>query len=175
MSSSSSAAPSDPQQKSIYEFSAKDIDGNETSFGKYRGKVLLVVNVASNCGFTDSNYSQLKQLLDKYKSKGLEIAAFPCNQFNNQEPGCAIDIKDFVTKKYNFEPDLYDKIDVNGPNEHPIYAYLKSVQGGILGFDAIKWNFTKFLIDKNGKAVERYAPTKEPKNIEKEIEKLLEA
>uniref|UniRef100_A0A914IA19 Glutathione peroxidase n=1 Tax=Globodera rostochiensis TaxID=31243 RepID=A0A914IA19_GLORO len=155
MSSSSTTSDS---KKSIYDFSAKDIDGLDTSFEKYRGKVLLVVNVASQCGFTDSNYTQLKQLLD-----------------NNQEPGCGIDIKEFVNKKYNFMPDLYDKIDVNGDNEHPIYKYLKSAQGGILGFDGIKWNFTKFLIDKDGKVVERYSPNREPKNFEADVEKLLAA
>jgi len=110
---------------SIYQFSAKDVDGNDVSMEKYRGKVVMFVNVASRCGFTDSNYSQLKLILDEYKSKGFEVAAFPCNQFLNQEPGCDIDINNFIHDKYKFEPDLYSKINVNGSDAHPIYEFLK--------------------------------------------------
>jgi len=134
--------------------------------------IVIIVNVASQCGFTDSNYKQLKELLDVYKEKGLEVAAFPCNQFGGQEPGCEIDIKNFVKDKYKFEPDLYSKINVNGADAAPIYKFLKKEQGGTL-IDAIKWNFTKFLVDRKGHAVNRYAPNTEPNKMEKDIEKLL--
>ncbi|KAH7701601.1 glutathione peroxidase [Aphelenchoides avenae] len=155
----------------IYQFEALDADGNKVSLEKYRGKVVLIVNVASKCGLTNSNYTQLKETLEKYHGKGLEIACFPCNQFGGQEPGCEVDIKNFLTK-YSFEPDLYSKIEVNGSNAHPLYNFLKKEQGGTL-FDAIKWNFTKFLVNRDGKAVKRYAPTTEPHSIHKDIEALL--
>ncbi|KAH7721147.1 glutathione peroxidase [Aphelenchoides avenae] len=155
----------------IYQYTAKDIDGNDVSLDKYKGKVVMVVNVASKCGYTDGHYTQLKEVLNKYKDKGFEIAAFPCNQFANEEPGCGVDIKNFL-KKYDFEPDLYDKINVNGNDAHPLYKFLKKEQGGTL-IDAIKWNFTKFLVDRNGKPVGRWAPTTDPKSLEKDIEKLL--
>uniref|UniRef100_A0A914D948 Glutathione peroxidase n=1 Tax=Acrobeloides nanus TaxID=290746 RepID=A0A914D948_9BILA len=123
-------------------------------------------------GLTNSNYTQLKEVLEKFQDKGLRIAAFPCNQFGGQEPACEIDIKNFVNDKFHFEPDLYSKINVNGYNAHPLYKFLKKEQGGTL-FDAIKWNFTKFLVDKEGHPVKRYGPTTEPKDIVKDIEKLL--
>jgi len=167
MAQSSNADP-----KSIYQFTVKDADEKEVSMEKYKGKVVIIVNVASQCGFTDSNYKQLKELLDVYKEKGLEVAAFPCNQFGGQEPGCEIDIKNFVKDKYKFEPDLYSKINVNGADAAPIYKFLKKEQGGTL-IDAIKWNFTKFLVDRKGHAVNRYAPNTEPNKMEKDIEKLL--
>lgn len=116
--------------------------------------------MATNCGFTKSNYNQLNELYSKYKDQGLEIAAFPCNQFNNQEPGCSVDIQEFL-KKNKVEFDVYDKINVNGKEAHPLYDFLKKEQGGFL-VDAIKWNFTKFLVDKNGKPVARYSPNTEP-------------
>jgi glutathione peroxidase-family protein len=119
----------------------------------------------------NSNYTQLREILEQFKAKGLEIACFPCNQFGKQEPGCEVDIKNFL-KTYSFEPDLYSKIEVNGSNTHPLYVFLKQKQGGTL-FDAIKWNFTKFLVDKEGRPVKRYAPTTEPKSIIKDIEQLL--
>uniref|UniRef100_A0A0M3IWJ9 Glutathione peroxidase n=1 Tax=Ascaris lumbricoides TaxID=6252 RepID=A0A0M3IWJ9_ASCLU len=132
------------------------------------GKVVLIVNVASKCGLASSNYAELKELLDKYADKGLVIATFPCNQFGGQqEPDCV------VKDKFKFEPDLYGKIDVNGSHADPLFAFLKKEQGGIF-FDAIKWNFTKFLIDTNGRPVKRYSPTTSPKSIEKDIEALLE-
>lgn len=121
------------------------------------------MNVATNCGFTKSNYSQLNELYTKYKDQGLRIAAFPCNQFNGQEPGCETDIKEFI-KKNNVEFDLYSKVNVNGDEAIPLYKYLKKAQGGFM-IDAIKWNFTKFLVDKEGKPVARFAPNKEPKVI----------
>uniref|UniRef100_A0A914CGA6 Glutathione peroxidase n=1 Tax=Acrobeloides nanus TaxID=290746 RepID=A0A914CGA6_9BILA len=158
--------------KTIYQFNAKDADGNDTSLEKYKGNVVLVVNVASECGLTNSNYTQLKEVLEKYRDQGLRIAAFPCNQFGGQEPACELDIKKFVNNNYHFEPDLYAKIDVNGDNAHPLYKFLKKEQGGTLT-DAIKWNFSKFLVDKEGHPVKRYSPTTEPKDIIKDIEKLL--
>jgi len=156
------------EAKTLYEFKAKDIDGNEVSLDQYKGKPALVVNVASNCGLTKNNYKQLNELYEKYEKDGLRIVAFPSNQFNGQEPGCDIDIKEFA-KKNNVKFDMYSKIEVNGDNAHPLYKWLKDQKGGLLGFDAIKWNFTKFLIDKNGVPVKRYAPTVEPKDIEKDL------
>ncbi|KAK6035624.1 putative phospholipid hydroperoxide glutathione peroxidase, partial [Cooperia oncophora] len=117
------------------------------------GKVLIVVNVASQCGLTNANYTQFKELLDKYKSQGLEVAAFPCNQFGGQEPACELDIKNFVASKFNFEPDLYAKVNVNGDNADPLFKFLKKEQVGGTMFDAIKWNFTKFLVDREGNIV----------------------
>uniref|UniRef100_A0A914UIQ3 Glutathione peroxidase n=2 Tax=Plectus sambesii TaxID=2011161 RepID=A0A914UIQ3_9BILA len=160
------------KDKTIYQFHAKDIDGNDVSMDKYKDKAVIIVNVASECGLTNKNYTQLKPILDKYKERGLAIAAFPCNQFGGQEPSCEIDIKDFVNKKYQFEPDLYAKIDVNGKDAHPLFEFLKKEKGGTLG-DFIKWNFTKFLVDKEGHVIKRYAPTTDPKDMEKDLEKLL--
>ncbi|KAE9549169.1 hypothetical protein FO519_007617 [Halicephalobus sp. NKZ332] len=159
-------------KKNFYDFDVKDADGKETSLSKYKGKVVIVVNVASECGLTNSNYTQLKEVLDKYHDKGLEVAAFPCNQFGGQEPACEIDIKSFVQNKFKFEPDLYSKINVNGDNADPLYKFLKKEQGGTL-VDAIKWNFTKFLVDREGNVVKRFAPTTEPKDMIKDIEKYL--
>ncbi|RCN33855.1 putative phospholipid hydroperoxide glutathione peroxidase [Ancylostoma caninum] len=157
---------------SIYQFTVKDADGKDVSLEKYKGKVVVVVNVASQCGLTNSNYTQLKELLDKYKPQGLEVAAFPCNQFGGQEPACELDIKNFVQDKFKFEPDLYAKVDVNGDKADPLFKFLKKEKGGTL-IDAIKWNFTKFLVDKEGNVVKRYGPTTEPKEMVKEIEHLL--
>jgi len=154
--------------KTLYEFKVKDIDGNEVDLKKYEGKPTLVVNVASNCGFTKNNYKQLNELYEKYEKDGLRILAFPSNQFNGQEPGCDIDIKEFA-KKNNVKFDMFSKINVNGDGAHPLYKWLKNQKGGILGIDAIKWNFTKFLVDKNGVPVKRYAPNVDPKDIEPDI------
>lgn len=159
-------------KKTIYEFTVKDIDGNEVSLDKYKGKPTLIVNVATNCSFTKSNYPQLNELYDKYESQGLRIAAFPCNQFNGQEPGCDTDIKEFVKKK-GVRFDMFSKIDVNGDTAIPLYKWLKSKQGGILGFDSIKWNFTKFLVNKEGVPIKRFAPQDEPKTIEPDIKAAL--
>ncbi|KAK6732425.1 hypothetical protein RB195_016667 [Necator americanus] len=156
----------------IYQFTVKDADGKDVSLEKYKGKVVVIVNVASKCGLTNSNYTQMKELLDKYKSQGLEVAAFPCNQFGGQEPACEIDIKNFVADKFKFEPDLYHKIDVNGDKADPLYKFLKKEQGGTL-VDAIKWNFTKFLVNREGKVIKRYAPTTEPKDMVKDLESVL--
>lgn len=131
-----------------------------------------MVNVASNCGFTKTNYAQLNELYSKYKDQGLKVLAFPCNQFAGQEPGCETDIKEFI-KKNNIEFDMFNKIKVNGDEADPLYKYLKKEQGGFL-LDAIKWNFTKFLVDADGKPIARYAPNVEPNKIEKDLKPLLE-
>lgn len=155
----------------IYNFTAKTIDGADKSLSDYKGKILLIVNVASNCGFT-KQYAGLESLYKKYKDKGVEILAFPCNQFGSQEPGTSTEIKDFCSVNYGVSFQLFDKIDVNGDNAHPIYKYITKAQGGLIT-DAIKWNFTKFLVDREGNVVDRFAPQTTPESIEKEIEKLL--
>lgn len=128
----------------------------------------MIVNVASQCGFTKSNYKELNELYAKYSQKGLAILGFPCNQFGHQEPGCSVDIKEFM-KKNNVEWDMFDKVDVNGDNAIPLFSWLKTKAGGTI-IDAIKWNFTKFLINKEGMPVARYAPNKSPLEFEKDIE-----
>nr|KJB06659.1 hypothetical protein B456_001G038600 [Gossypium raimondii] len=153
--------------KTLYDYTVKDIDGKDTPLGKFKGKVLLIVNVASRCGLTTSNYSELSHIYDKYKNQ-----AFPCNQFGGQEPGSNPDIKKFACTRFKAEFPIFDKVDVNGPNTAPVYQFLKSSAGGFFG-DLIKWNFEKFLVDKNGKVVERYPPTTSPFQIEKDIQKLL--
>ncbi|KAJ6991371.1 hypothetical protein NC653_019538 [Populus alba x Populus x berolinensis] len=158
--------------KSVYDFTVKDIHGNDTSLSEYSGKVLLIVNVASKCGLTHSNYKELNVLYEKYKNQGFEILAFPCNQFAGQEPGSNEEIQDTVCTIFKAEFPIFDKIDVNGKNTAPVYKFLKSEKGGYFG-DAIKWNFTKFLVNKEGKVVERYAPTTSPLKIEKDIQNLL--
>ncbi|KAG6485202.1 probable phospholipid hydroperoxide glutathione peroxidase [Zingiber officinale] len=159
-------------EKSIYDFTVKDIDGKDVSLSKFKGKVLLFVNVASQCGLTSSNYTELSHIYDKYKTQGFEILAFPCNQFGGQEPGSNSEIKEFACTRFKAEYPIFDKIDVNGPNTAPLYQFLKSSAGGFLG-GLIKWNFEKFLVDKNGKVMERYMPTTSPFQIEKDIQKLL--
>nr|XP_043629059.1 probable phospholipid hydroperoxide glutathione peroxidase [Erigeron canadensis] len=160
--------------KSLYDFTVKDIDRKDVPLSKFKGKVLLIVNVASQCGLTSSNYSELSQIYNKYKDQGLEILAFPCNQFGFQEPGSNDQIKQFACTRFKAEFPIFDKIDVNGPFTAPIYQFLKSSTGGLLG-DLVKWNFEKFLVDKNGKVVERYLPTTSPLQIEKDIRKLVAA
>ena len=158
--------------KSIYDFEVKNIDGETVSLKKYEGKTLLIVNVASKCGFT-SQYTELEQIYKEYKDSGFEILAFPCNQFGAQEPGDAEEIKSFCSLTYPVSFPLFSKIEVNGDSAAPVYTYLKESLPGILGSKAIKWNFTKFLIDKNGKPVERYAPTDKPLDIAKDVKKIL--
>ena len=165
-----SGQASKPQ--SIHEFTVKDARGNDVDLSQYQGKVLLIVNVASQCGLTNSNYTELAQLYEKYKEQGLEILAFPCNQFGSQEPGTNEEIQQFVCTRFKAEYPIFDKVEVNGSNANPIYKFLKSNKGGLFG-DSIKWNFTKFLVDKEGNVVDRYAPTTSPLSIEKDIKKLL--
>lgn len=157
---------------SIYDFQVKDINEKEVSLEKYKGKVLLIVNVASKCGFT-SQYEGLEKLYSKYKDNDFMILGFPSNQFSNQEPGSNKEIKEFCTLTYGVNFDMFAKIDVNGKNEIPLYSFLKSEAGGILGTQSIKWNFTKFLVDSNGKVIERYGSVTKPKEIEPEIKRLL--
>lgn len=149
-----------------------DIDKKPVKLSDFKGKVLLIVNVASKCGFTPQ-YEGLEKIYRKYKSQGFEILAFPCNQFGAQEAGTNEEIKSFCSTKYNVTFQLFDKIEVNGPNTHPLYKFLKEAKPGILGTQDIKWNFTKFLVDRNGKVVERFAPQTSPESIEKDITKLL--
>ena len=158
--------------KSIYEHNLKSIDGESTTLAEHKGKVILMVNVASRCGFT-RQYKGLEELYDKYKDKGLVVCGFPCNQFGKQEPGAADEIGAFCQKNYGVSFTMFDKIDVNGDNAHPLYTYLKQEAPGVLGSKGIKWNFTKFLVNKEGKVIKRYAPTDKPEAIRKDIEKLL--
>ena len=153
---------------SVYDFSAKTIDGDEQKLSAYKGKTLLVVNVASKCGFTPQ-YTGLEALYEKFKNKGLVVLGFPCDQFGHQEPGDENEIKNFCSLNYDVKFPLFAKIEVNGANAHPLYKYLKSQAKGLLGSESIKWNFTKFLIDKDGKVMTRYAPVDTPEKIEKDV------
>ena len=157
---------------SIYDFKVTTIDNREISMSEYKGKVLLIVNVASECGFTPQ-YEGLEKLYQTYKSQGFEVLGFPSNQFASQEPGNDEKIKFFCQGTYDVHFDMFSKIDVNGENTEPLYKYLKREQGGFLWMDSIKWNFTKFLVDREGNIVDRYAPSTKPQSIKKDIEKLL--
>lgn len=156
---------------SVYSFHAKSLDGNDVDLEKFQGKVLLIVNVASECGFTPQ-YEGLEALYQKYKNQDFEVLGFPCNQFGNQEPGNADEIKS-CSSKFNVTFPMFEKIEVNGDNAHPLYKFLKKEKKGALGTEAIKWNFTKFLVDRDGKVVDRFAPQDKPESLEKDIEKLL--
>jgi glutathione peroxidase len=156
----------------IYSFSATALDGSPVSFERYRGKVLLIVNTASECGFTPQ-YEGLQKLHEKYGERGLAVLGFPCNQFGKQEPGDAGQIGAFCEKSYGVAFQMFDKIDVNGDAAHPLYKYLKDEAPGLLGLEGIKWNFTKFLVDRNGEVTQRYAPLTKPDAIERDIEQLL--
>jgi glutathione peroxidase len=156
----------------IYSFDVKNIDGKQTSLSQYKGKSMLIVNVASQCGFT-SQYAGLEALYNKYHDKGFEILGFPCNQFGSQEPGDEAEIKNFCELNYHVTFPLFAKIDVNGDDTHPLYKYLKSEEKGIFGTEAIKWNFTKFLIDREGKILKRFAPQTKPEDLESEVEAAL--
>lgn len=155
----------------LYDIKVKTKDANEISLSKYKGKVLLIVNTATHCGYTPQ-YTGLQYLYEKYKENNFEILDFPCNQFGNQAPGSSDEIYEFCTTRFNIQFEQFEKIDVNGENESPLFTFLKTQKGGIFG-DNIKWNFTKFLIDKNGNVINRYAPMIKPENIESDIEKLL--
>lgn len=157
---------------SIYDFEVKDIDGNTVSMSKYKGKVLLIVNVASKCGFT-SQYEGLEALYQKYKNDGLEVFGFPSNQFKNQEPASNEDIKEFCSLTYGVDFDMFSKVDVNGDDAIPLYKYLKEESKGTLGTSSIKWNFTKFLVNSKGKVLQRYGSIDKPESIEPDIAKLL--
>jgi glutathione peroxidase len=156
---------------SIYDFNVKTIDGEEISMSKYKGKVLLIVNVASKCGFT-GQYEGLEALFEKYKDKDFMVLGFPSNQFANQEPESDEKIKEFCSLTYDVKFDMFSKIDVNGEKESPLYTFLKNSQKGILGTTDIKWNFTKFLVDKDGNVVDRFGSSTSPESIEKDILKL---
>jgi glutathione peroxidase len=157
----------------IYDFTAKAIDGREVSMADYKGRVLLVVNTASKCGFTPQ-YAGLEKLNRDYGPRGLTVLGFPCDQFMHQEPGDEAEIQNFCTTKYDVTFPLFAKIDVNGAHTHPLWAFLKHEKGGLLG-DGIKWNFTKFLVAPDGRVVERFAPTTTPEAIAPAVEKLLPA
>jgi glutathione peroxidase len=156
----------------IYDFQARTIDGREIPLSHYRGKVLLIVNVASRCGFT-SQYSGLQKLYAEHNQSGFEVLGFPCNQFGQQEPAKEPEIQNFCDMTYGVQFPLFSKIDVNGPKAHPVYEFLKREKPGILGMKRIKWNFTKFLIDRAGKPIKRYSPQTAPSAIEKDIEAAL--
>ena len=156
---------------SFYEYSANNIFGEEVDMEQYRGKVVLVVNTASKCGFTPQ-FKELEQLYQEYKDKGLEILGFPCNQFGKQDPGTNKEVLEFCQLNYGVTFDMFEKIDVNGDNAHPIYKFLTNERKGIAG-KKIKWNFTKFLIDSQGKVIKRYSPTVVPLDISEDIESLI--
>jgi glutathione peroxidase len=157
----------------IYSFKAEALDGKEIDLDRYKGKVVLIVNTASQCGFTPQ-YAGLEELNKKYHDRGLEILGFPCNQFGHQEPGDSQQIATFCQKNYGVNFQMFHKVDVNGPEAHPLYKYLTAEAPGFLHSGSIKWNFTKFLVDRNGKVVHRYAPTVAPADVAADIEKLLQ-
>jgi len=155
----------------LSDFSATTLDGREQDLADYRGKVVLVVNTASQCGLTPQ-FEGLETLYEKYVDQGLVILGFPCNQFAGQEPGTADEIGAFCQKNYGVSFPMFDKIEVNGDNAHPLYQWLRTEKGGLLG-SAIKWNFTKFLVGKDGTVIKRYAPTTDPEKISGDVEKAL--
>lgn len=157
---------------SLYEFTARELGGEPVSLERYRDKVLLIVNTASECGFTPQ-YAGLQRLHDRYAARGFEVLGFPCNQFGKQEPGDAAQIGSFCEKQYGVAFPMFEKIDVKGPNAHPLYRYLTRQASGVLGTRWIKWNFTKFLVDRSGRVIKRYAPATKPEELEADIEALL--
>ena len=158
----------------VYDFSARDIQGHEQSLADYRGKVLLVVNVASKCGFTPQ-YAGLEKLWRQYRDRGLVVLGFPCDQFGHQEPGDEAEIQNFCSLTYDVDFPMFAKIEVNGGGAHPLWKWLKDEKGGLLGIGAIKWNFTKFLVGRDGRVIERYAPTNTPESLARDIEAALAA
>lgn len=155
-----------------YDFEATDIDGQPRSLDAFRGKAMLIVNVASQCGFTPQ-YTGLEKLQRDFQSRGFAVLGFPCDQFGHQEPGDEAEIKNFCSLNYDVTFPLFAKIDVNGDAAHPLWKWLKDEKGGLLGIDAIKWNFTKFLVGRDGRVLKRYAPTEKPEAIAKDIEAAL--
>ena len=156
----------------LHDFTADTLEGQPRSLADFRGQVVLVVNVASKCGFTPQ-YTGLEALWKEYGPKGLAVVGFPCNQFGAQEPGSAADIRQFCSLTYPVSFPLFAKVEVNGPNAHPVYGFLKTGAPGVLGTEAVKWNFTKFLVAKDGRVVERYASTTTPASLKVDIDKLL--
>ncbi len=157
---------------SVHDFSAKSLSGEDVSLADYRGKVLLIVNTASKCGFTPQ-YAGLEKLHEELSPRGFAVLGFPCNQFGQQEPGDAQEIQNFCSLSYNVTFPMFAKIEVNGEGAHPLYEFLKSQKPGLLGIEAIKWNFSKFLVDQQGRVVERYAPTTTPASLKGDVEALL--
>jgi glutathione peroxidase len=157
-----------------FDFSARDIQGHEQSLADYRGKVLLVVNVASKCGFTPQ-YAGLEKLWRQYRERGLVVLGFPCDQFGHQEPGDEAEIQNFCSLTYDVDFPMFAKVEVNGGGAHPLWKWLKDEKGGLLGIGAIKWNFTKFLVGRDGKVLKRYAPTDTPESLARDIEAALAA
>ncbi len=156
----------------IYDHHAAALDGRDVSLADFRGKVLLIVNTASKCGFTPQ-YAGLEELHRRYGDRGLVVLGFPCNQFGDQEPGDATEIRDFCSLTYDVTFPIFAKVDVNGPAAHPLYAYLKHSRRGLFGTEAVKWNFTKFLVDRQGRVVRRFGPTTKPEAMASAVEKLL--
>ena len=156
----------------IYDFKVNTISGKEVALDDYKGKVLLLVNTASKCGFTPQ-FKGLESLYKAYQEQGLEILGFPCNQFMNQDPGSDAEISEFCSLNYGVTFPMFSKLDVNGGDTHPLYKFLKSEAKGLLGSEKIKWNFTKFLVTREGEVLKRYAPNQEPKGIVKDIEACL--
>jgi len=156
----------------LYDFTAQTLDGAPAPLAEHRGKVVLIVNTASKCGFT-GQYAGLEKLYKRFRDRGLVVLGFPCNQFGAQEPGDAAEIASFCSLTYDVDFPMMRKIDVNGPKAHPLYAYLKKAKKGVLGTEGVKWNFTKFLVDRTGQVTARYAPNVEPKALESAIEALL--
>jgi len=156
---------------SVYQFSAKTIDGQEMSLAEFKGRVLLIVNTASKCGFTPQ-YKELQELYEKYRDEGFTVLGFPCNQFMNQEPGSHDEIRSFCQSQYGVSFPMFQKVEVNGKQRHPLFRYLTKQSKGLWGW-AIKWNFTKFLVDATGHVYKRYAPIVKPLDIEKDIRALL--
>ena len=159
--------------KSIYDYKVDDSQKNPVSLSDYKGKTLLIVNVASRCGLTPQ-YKGLQELYSKYSNKDFEILAFPCNQFGAQEPGSNEEIKEFCDINFNVSFKIYDKINVNGSSASPLFKHLKNEAKGVMGSEAIKWNFTKFLIDNNGSVIKRYSPQTTPDKIDKDLSKILD-
>lgn len=156
----------------FYDIALERLDGSTTTMGVYRGKTLVIVNVASECGFTPQ-YEGLEALYRKFKAQGFVVLGFPCNQFGRQEPGSPNDIRQFCDRQYGISFPMFAKIDVNGPQAHPLYRYLKSAKRGLLRRETIAWNFTKFLVDKNGFVVRRYGPRTKPEAIEQDVAQLV--
>ncbi|ATV01478.1 glutathione peroxidase [Bacillus velezensis] len=156
----------------IYDINVRTITGEDMTLSAYRGKVMIIVNTASKCGFT-SQLKQLQELYDTYREEGLEILGFPCNQFMNQEPGNEAEIQDFCVKNYGVTFPMFAKVDVNGADAHPLFTYLTEQAKGMLGTKAVKWNFTKFIVDRNGEVTGRFSPNVNPKELEDTVQRLL--